>query len=233
VKQLYATGQAAELVTQNEPLKPPEKDPPDSLEGHRRPFFFGTGTNFGLKVGFTGETPSSVKIGFNREELSIIPMQEGDPTKDKPDKYASVLAAINMDDTTIASTSGTHVRPRQFFATGAAARNLAKREDIRGMFGDQAASAVAASVQATVAATTAQRQTDYNSIVAYFNNVPANGFATARDKLLADAGLANDPLYGPVLKLKSTPTDFLAYVKGNAGLIGTLALSAVKLSGQQ
>ena len=143
IKQLYATGTAAELVTQNTaPAMEPETT--DPLTGHRRPFVFGTGTNFGLKVGFTGDAPSSVKFGFNREELSIIPMQQGDPLKSPADKYASVLASINMDDT-IKSKSGTDIKPTQFFATGAAARNLAKREEIRGYFGEQAKAAVTAS----------------------------------------------------------------------------------------
>jgi len=114
------------------------------LTGQRRPFFFGTGTNIGLRVGFAGDAPSSVRFGFNREELSIIPMQRADPLSGQPDKYASVLAAINMNDT-IASPQGTSVKPTQFFATGAAARNLAKREEIRGYFGEQAKAAVAAS----------------------------------------------------------------------------------------
>lgn len=140
IKQLYATGTAAELVTQNqEPKLTPESS--DKLEGQRRPFFFGTGTNFGLKVGFAGDVPSSVRLGYNREEISIIPMQRTDPASGQPDKYASVLAAINMDNT-IAGAKGTSIKPTQFFATGAAARNLAKRADIREYFGLQAKTAV-------------------------------------------------------------------------------------------
>ncbi len=147
VKQLYATGDAAELVTRHDSsFKGEEKtiaEKSDKLDGHRRPLFFGTGTNLGLKVGFTGDVPSSVKFGFNREELSIIPMQRTDPSAQQPDKYASVLASINTDNT-VTNTSGTAIRPTQFFATGAAARNLAKRDEIRGYFGAQAEAAIAA-----------------------------------------------------------------------------------------
>jgi hypothetical protein len=144
IKQLYATGTAAELVTQ---YQPPEvtKETSDTLKGQRRPFFFGTGTNFGLKVGFAGDVPSSVRVGFNREELSIIPMQRADPLSGEADKYASVLASINMSNT-IGSSSGTSVRPTQFFATGAAARNLAKRGEIRGLFIQQARDQIATAV---------------------------------------------------------------------------------------
>jgi hypothetical protein len=106
IKQLYATGTAAELVTQNQP-PPPAEERSDTLTGQRRPFFFGTGTNIGLRVGFAGDAPTSVRFGFNREELSIIPMQRADPLSGQPDKYASVLAAINMNDT-IASTGNQH-----------------------------------------------------------------------------------------------------------------------------
>jgi hypothetical protein len=148
IKQLYATGTAAELVTQQtQPSTTPATT--DTLAGQRRTFFFGTGTNFGLKVGFNGSAPSSMKLGFNREEVSVIPMQQAAPTSNTPDKYASVLASINMSETTGTSLSGTGVAPTQFFATGAAARNLATRDDIRGIFNSQAQAAVKAATTLT------------------------------------------------------------------------------------
>jgi hypothetical protein len=47
---------------------------------------FSTATNAGLKLSFPGEAPSSIKFGFNREELSIIPLHH-QTTADKPDIY--------------------------------------------------------------------------------------------------------------------------------------------------
>jgi hypothetical protein len=143
IKQLYATGPAAELVTQiQQPDTTAEKT--DLLSGQRRPFFFGTGTNFGLKIGFKGNAPSSMKFGFNREEVSVIPMRQAAPGSGATDQYASVLASINLNQTTGTDVTSTAVVPTQFFATGAAARNLAKRDEIRGFFKQQAQDAVKA-----------------------------------------------------------------------------------------
>jgi hypothetical protein len=143
IKQLYATGPAAELVTQ---IQPPDTaaEKTDPLLGQRRPFFFGTGTNFGLKIGFKGNAPSSMKLGFNREEVSVIPMRQAAPGSGAPDQYASVLASINLNQTAGTGLTDTSVVPTQFFATGAAARNLAKRDDVRDLFKQQAQTAVKA-----------------------------------------------------------------------------------------
>jgi hypothetical protein len=141
IQQLYATGDAAGLATQD--TDPPEgPELPKPFTGPRRPLVFGTGTNVGLKIGFAGgatPAPSSMKFGYNREELSIIPLQQGDPNRGTPDKYAPVLAAINLDTSVGSNPSDASLKLTQFFATGAPARNLAKRQDIRNAFKGQAA----------------------------------------------------------------------------------------------
>jgi hypothetical protein len=227
VKQLYATGAAAELVTQNKVPDLNEKEQSDNLGGPRRPFFFGTGTNFGLRVGFTQEIPSSVKIGFNREELSVIPMQQRDPTTGQPDKYASVLASINMDDTSVTTPSDTRVRPTQFFATGAAARNLARRPEFRSIFDAQAKTAVqqAANPEA-VAAMKNRADSKSDAIANFFYGLADAQFAAERDALLNRTGLpANDREF---IKLRRmTKSEFLDYMKTNSG---TAALLAAHLS---
>jgi hypothetical protein len=51
IQQLYATGAAAGLATQDKD-PPPGPEKPDPFTGKRRPLIFGTGTNVGLKIGF-------------------------------------------------------------------------------------------------------------------------------------------------------------------------------------
>lgn len=235
IKQLYATGDAAALVTQSS-MTPNPSQAQEQYYGQRRPLVFGTGSNVGLKVGFAGGTapfPSSIRFGYNREELSIIPLRRDEPTSTSKDKYAPVLAAIDMD--LAASTlPGTTLALTQFFATGAAARNLATHPDIRAYFDAQATTAVRqAAVEEAVATVLSKRQTDYDVIVGYFAKFPVSEFANARDRLLDTAGIAGDPLQGPRLKAKMTSDEFLKYIKEDPGLIGRLAPFAVKLTAQK
>jgi hypothetical protein len=157
IRQLYATGEAARLVTAPGTLPPCPADgktAPDgqpnlcveqagTLNGERRILIFGTGTSVGLKLGFTGDAPSSINFGYDREELSVIPLHRQAPADDrqKPDKYSSVLASIDLNLKT-PSLLGTDLKLAQFFATGAAARNLAKSGAIRGYFSHVAETAV-------------------------------------------------------------------------------------------
>ena len=149
IKQLYATGDAAELVTfPTKPILPtaPTADPP--YYGQRRPLVFGTGSNVGLQLKFSAGTtpaPSSIKFGYNREEVSIIPMRGEVPGEKSRDKYAPVLASMDMN-LGGNSPANTNLGITQFFATGSAARNLAaQNDDIRKHFKAQAEAAVKSS----------------------------------------------------------------------------------------
>lgn len=153
IKQLYATGDAAELVTLPRSMLPATAGVPTKLEeppyyGQRRPLVFASGANVGLKLGFgagTAPVPSSIKFGYNREEVSIIPLRGEQPLHGKPDKYAPVLASMELNLADTASQATTNLGITQFFATGSAARNLAQRDDIRAYFESQAKQAVQSS----------------------------------------------------------------------------------------
>jgi hypothetical protein len=151
VTQLYATGAAADAVTQAPgTIATPVIGDPD-LSGVRRPFVFGTGTNIGLKIGFAGNLPTTFNFGYDREEFSIIPLQ---PTLNgtASDRFSPVLAAVkvNVQTTTV---TGSGLQLGQFFATGNAAINLANRNDIRNIFGDAAKEQInQAAVQAAIIA---------------------------------------------------------------------------------
>ena len=129
IKQLYATGEAANIVTGN-----PVTGQAKGLTGKRRAMFFGTSTNLGLKVHFTGQAPDSFNFGYKRRVLSVIPLQKDDPSiSNKPDMYASVIAGLEMT-ANATSFADTGIKLSQFIATGTAAENLAKNEDIQEIF---------------------------------------------------------------------------------------------------
>jgi len=143
IKQLYATGDAAEIVTRGR-QPPPNPDPTatqEELAGLRRSLVFGTGSNLGLQVGFAGGTPSKIKFGYNREELSIIPLRQQAPIPGRPDKYSAVLASIDMDQS-LTNLADSAVKLTQFFATGSAAKNLARQDKIQAVFAEQAREAL-------------------------------------------------------------------------------------------
>jgi len=229
IKQLYATGDAADLVTRGD-LSGTKPEVPPPLEGQRRPMVFGTGSNLGLQVGFAGGAPSKLKFGYNRSEVSIIPLRREPPSANAPDKYAPVLAAINMDQT-VTTLPGTAVKLTQFFATGDAARNLARRDDIRGIFGAQAGIAVKqAAVDEAVAEMNTAAQTKNDAIRAYFDKFTAPQFATARNALLDNSGLPPSNPKMSEMKNINDKDKFMKYLDMNPGVMALLSLRIPKAS---
>jgi hypothetical protein len=254
VRQLYATGEAAGLVTTPVPLVdcPTNGQPvtggtpnrcfetPGNLTGERRPMFFGTGTGLGLKLGFTGTYPSSIKLGYDREEVSIIPLHKDN--KDKADKYASVLASIDMNVTTpgipaptvpapatpTSSPLGADLTLTQFFATGAAARNLAKNPYIQDFFQRAAAGAVDPKLVADAGTTLATAQ---KAIDAYFKGNVAQPFATVRDKLIKDPELST--IYGLIPAAAKSATSAAVFdtaIAPKPGIVARLGPVAQRLT---
>jgi hypothetical protein len=151
IHQFYATGKAAILATCKGgkalesgtgaaaagPECPPIEEPP--LKGNRRLMFFGTGSVIGFKIGWAGNVPESVTLGYKRKEFSTLPIgrEQTDGASPAPaaapaaeDAYGSVLASIDMD-TKVLTPDDTAVGLGQFFATGVAAQNLANNSVIR------------------------------------------------------------------------------------------------------
>ena len=128
IRQLYATGDAANLITQKK-QPPPEK--PLKRTG-KRVAFFGTGSVVGLKVAFDPNgLPQSLALGYKRKEFSLIPVMEGEADTDT---YGSVLASfgINIETPNLPTTE---FGVDQVFATGTAAENLAASDEtIRNYF---------------------------------------------------------------------------------------------------
>jgi len=102
IQQLYATGDAASLISypQKPPLPTTAEQAPPPYYGERRPMVFGTGSTVGLNLKFAGSSPapSAIKFGYNREEVSIIPMQSQTPAdQNHADRYAPVLASMDLN----------------------------------------------------------------------------------------------------------------------------------------
>ena len=134
LRQVYATGDAARLVTTDGRAAVT----PKPLTGDKRVAFFGTGTAVGLKVTFTANAPESISLGYKRKEFSYIPIIE----TPAGDVYGSVLASIDLNVNT-PSLTNTALGVSQFFATGVAAEQLARdNAEIRRAFQKEAEQAV-------------------------------------------------------------------------------------------
>lgn len=148
IRQVYATGSAAtQAVGKSRAEIAREKLRGDPTK--KRLVFFGTTTNLGFSVGFSGGgIPDSALLGYRRKEFSLIPLA----TKTEQhgvdhDIYPSVLASINTT-ASAPSLQGTGLSSIQFFATGSAADSLAENPNIRSMFQQISRDAISASLTA-------------------------------------------------------------------------------------
>ena len=110
--------------------------------------------------------------------------------KHRPAKSPTLLlrAGIGRSQRHGSEFAGTDLKLTQFFATGAAARNLAKNPVIQNYFSRTAVTAVDPT---KVAAVQTVLKNDQSAIDAYFQANSAQPFATVRDKLLKDPELAS------------------------------------------
>jgi hypothetical protein len=129
INQIYATGLAADRVTDGSDTEPPPV-PKLPSTGERRIMFFGTSSNLGLKLGWAAQGyPSSINLGYKRKEYSLIPLQKN-LDGGKEDYYPPVFASISVNQST-GLISDTSTALHQFFATGQAAVNLASDDQFK------------------------------------------------------------------------------------------------------
>ena len=142
VKQVYATGNAARLMTGGKVKCTPQK-----IANEERIMFFGTSTTSGLKIGFTPDAPlpDSFVFGWRRKEFSLVPLsvaaEDGECSEANAGKvlkgqkfYPATLASVNSTrDVPPASPGGTKLSDQQYFATGDAAVALAQKPELQGM----------------------------------------------------------------------------------------------------
>ncbi|HEY6168468.1 MAG TPA: hypothetical protein VI454_10545 [Verrucomicrobiae bacterium] len=104
--------------------------------GEVKPFVFGTDTQLGVKVGWTGvggPYPETIKIGFNRKEIAVAPVTlikgtDNDPTSPHRVQMPSFLATV---DTDVNAGGDVQIAWMQYFATGEAANHLARQPAVR------------------------------------------------------------------------------------------------------
>lgn len=127
VRQVYATGRAAELVTAPAgTADTPAAAASAPADDPRQVMFFSTGTTLGLKLGFgaTGVT-DWFTLGYKRREITVIPITTGE--------FPSVLATVDSDQAATAAAE-TRFGVGQYFATGTAARAVAADDAVRALF---------------------------------------------------------------------------------------------------
>jgi hypothetical protein len=147
IKQVYATGNAARIVTrqttanvgspQGETATATVTAASRSTQADASPapaerpvVFFGTNTSAGLKLGFAEGTPipNSFNFGYKRKEFSMIPVDPGR----EPSVLGTFNNAAGLDKSATAATGQFDVE--QYFATGDAATNLAGLDSIQSRF---------------------------------------------------------------------------------------------------
>jgi hypothetical protein len=165
VKQVYATGNAARIVSgaqqqqgpaagaqqaifrhtgldaaavaETRPRATPAAAHADAAAAAKKTMFFGTGNVIGFKLGFGASSAvDTFTFGFKRKEVSIIPHDENDG------ELPSVMASLDTGTEAVAA-NGSRFNVKQFFATGTAAEALANNDDIKKQFQNEAADRLA------------------------------------------------------------------------------------------
>lgn len=134
IRQVYATGDAARIVTDGRVGGTPTGViTPTNPADAQKVVFFATGTSVGVKLGFTEGTPvpSSFNFGYKRKEFSVIPVDPG-----REPSVIGTFTNATSAPTTASPTTGFGVQ--QYFATGAAAEQLAALPSIKANFKDKA-----------------------------------------------------------------------------------------------
>ncbi|MGK0383213.1 MAG: hypothetical protein ACI8QG_002985 [Flavobacteriales bacterium] len=127
IKQTYATGEAASIVTGASTYIPGSTS---ELSGENEVMFFGTNTTSGFKIGFATGTPipNELVFGFKRKEVSHIPLIKDGNGKNR---YASTLAFYSM---TRDSSTAAPYSDKQYIALGEAAKAMADKPSIKSLF---------------------------------------------------------------------------------------------------
>lgn len=137
VRQVFAGGEAATVVLGADPGTPTPTHCGD--ERDHPPLLFATGTTLGIKLGFAENSvvPTSFVFGYRRKEAAWVPVSK--------DCQPAIIATLD-------SSAGARGKPEesklkagvgQYFATGAAAVQLATDASIRRTFQREAQKALA------------------------------------------------------------------------------------------
>lgn len=117
ISQFYVTGAAAEIAAGDNISNHAKRE----LKGTRNTMYFGTTSGVGLKARFTSGAPTSLTLGYKRQEYSHIPIIE---RENEEDAYGSVIARIEVG-TNNSKFVDTGLAVGQLIATGRPAELLA------------------------------------------------------------------------------------------------------------
>jgi hypothetical protein len=132
INQFYATGRAATLVSGGTESSPAVT----ALQGEKKAMFFGTSTTLGVKISFSATGAEGFTLGYRRKELSFIPVGK----KGEVDTYASVIG-VYATDVAASTVQDSKFGIAQYFATGAAADNIASWDETKASFRQSGAEA--------------------------------------------------------------------------------------------
>ena len=233
VKQVYATGPAAVIVSGGDDKSPP------TLTGAKRWAFVGTTTSVGFKIGFDSTTatpPPPIQdtflFGYRRQEFSFLPLGTD---KDGVDVYPSVIASANSTAGAGGGPAGSTFHHSQFIATGRAADWLAKNPEVVAAFGNEAGTSVTASVSpAARAAAEARGRVDVTANSQGIDKVIAavqtgGAFDKEKVKELVDKANTGSVLSGNVVEAiegTSSNDELKLYLTGKPTITDLLASAA-------
>ncbi|MEM9025944.1 MAG: hypothetical protein AAGB06_03320, partial [Verrucomicrobiota bacterium] len=95
------------------------------------PMFFGVRSTSGLSLGLSpGNSAPEFVFGYDREEVSIIPIQKPSDDDENSAIYPSVIGVIRLQTQTDGSDKKVGIRSQTVFATGQAAEHYASKSDV-------------------------------------------------------------------------------------------------------
>lgn len=193
IRQLYATGPAALVVSGVKPVT----DPDAPLTGAHKVMLFSTGTTVGLKIGFAATGATDVfTLGYKRREISIIPITEK--------QFPSVLATIQTDVKADAKANA-EFGVGQYFATGRAATAVAGKSHVKQLF-DRRLEEIAQGASALAALTCLADLPDADLARVFTHAEATKVFAADRPSLPADLKAM------PAATARSTYTRYVALI---------------------
>jgi hypothetical protein len=105
--------------------------------GDMQPLLFGTDTTVGLKAAWSGVAaafPDTVKLGVNRKEFALAPVVMTMTVSNSVTNYyvgsPSFLATMD-NQVSVTYITNLNIKHLQYFATGTAAENFARRQAVR------------------------------------------------------------------------------------------------------
>lgn len=218
VRQMYATGEAAEIISgraqgQGAAQSATGSADPSTVGRGKRLAFFGTSTITGASIGYTAATGSlplmtSVVIGHRRREASVLPLTLNGSKLHYPATIASIDTGIKpaafkpLAAEASSGDKGQSGNPTetdttlQFFAAGSAAMELARNKEFR----DRFIALAEESIEKVYADLDAQQRELATKILKCYSNLPSDRLVSVWDNARL-VGLMKDEMFKSLSEL--------------------------------